>query len=297
MAAETPRDAFASYADEPLPAAAAASTGKEGRLLAEFAADDDGQTRLVRDYASVPFHLTGGLTHDEELPEAATAYVQSPTGAIAQGDRHDLSVTVGSGASAHVTTQSATKVHGMDRNYGRVDVDLTVERGGYLEFLPEPTILHPDARYRQETRLSVADGASALLREVLVPGRLARDEAFEFERAYTRLRARRDGELLFADAQDLHPASRDPRRMGVLGEHDVLGTLYVVGDASLSDELHERAASAGDARAGATALPDDAGVLVRALGRRAAVTAALDAAWDGARRALVGAGRPERRKD
>jgi urease accessory protein len=129
-----------------------------------------------------------------------------------------------------------------------------------------------------------------------VPGRLAREEAFEFERAYTRLQARDPDGLLFEDATDLHPAERDPRRPGVMGDHDVLGTLYVVGDAA-SDPLHERVADATTARAGATALPNDAGVMVRALGERAAVSGALDAAWDEARRTLVGAPAPARRKD
>jgi urease accessory protein len=296
MAAKTPQDAFASYADEQLPAASSAATGKEGELRVTFAAAD-GETALVRDYATVPFHLTGGLTHDEQLPEAATVYVQSPTGAIAQGDRHDITVTVEPDATAHVTTQSATKVHSMDRNYGRVDVTLNVEAGGYLEYLPEPTILHRDARYRQETRVTLGADATALVGEILVPGRLAREEAFEFERAYSRLRATGPDGLLFEDAQDLHPAERDPRRPGVLGEHEVLGTLYVLGDASLSDRLHHRVADSDAARAGATALPNEAGVMVRALGARAAVADAIDAAWDETRQALVGVERPARRKD
>jgi urease accessory protein len=296
MAAKTPQEAFGAYADEPLSPAAAAATGKEGKLRLTFAATGDG-TALVHDFATVPFHLTGELTHDEQLPDAATVYVQSPTGAIAQGDRHDIDVTVERDAVAHVTTQSATKVHSMARNYGRVDVDLTVESGGYLEYLPEPTILHADARYRQETRLTLGSDATAVVGEVLVPGRLAREEVFEFERAYTRLRATGPEGLLFEDAQDLHPAARDPRRPGVLGDHEVLGTLYVLGDATLSDALHERAANAGSARAGASELPNDAGVMVRAVGKRAAVTTAVDAAWDEARQALVGAGRPARRKD
>ncbi|AQL43754.1 urease accessory protein UreD [Halorientalis sp. IM1011] len=295
MAARNPREAFAAYADERLPPAADGAVGKEGRLEAAFAAVD-GETRLVQDYATVPFHLTGALDHDEELPGLATVYLQSPTGAVAQGDRHDLSVTVGADARAHVSTGNATKVHGMDRNFGRVDVDLSVAEDGYLEYLPEPTILHADARFRGETILSVAEGASAVVGEVLVPGRLARDEVFEFERAYTRLQARDADGLLFEDTTDLHPAERDPRRPGVMGVNDVLGTLYVVGDAA-ADPLHERVADATDARAGATALPNDAGVMVRALGERAAVSGALDAAWDEARRLLVGAPAPERRKD
>ncbi|MFW6435314.1 MAG: urease accessory protein UreD, partial [Halovenus sp.] len=124
-----PAVAFEAYAAESLSQAAAGSTGKEGRLRLTFAADRDGNTRLVKDFSTVPFHLPGGLGHDEQLPDLATAYVQSPTGGIAQGDRHDVRVTVESDARAHVTTQSAEKVLGMERNCARTDVQLTVEDG------------------------------------------------------------------------------------------------------------------------------------------------------------------------
>ena len=64
----------------------------------------------------------------------------------------------------------------------------------------------------------------------------------------------------------------------------------------LSDTLHEAVADC-EARAGATALPNDAGVAVRALGDRAeTVEAALHAAWSEARETLIGAPAPSGRK-
>jgi urease accessory protein len=293
-----PEEAFEAYGREEIPAAAAGAVGKDGRVACRFAADADGQTRLVKDFAKVPFHLTGGLTHDDGLPAAATVYVQTPTAGIAQGDRHAVEVTVDPGAKAHVTGQSATKVLRMERNYGATTVDLSVGEGGYLEYLPEPTICHRDARYRQDCSLSLGADAAAVVGEVLVPGRLARGEAFEFDHAYLRTEAHGPGGLLFADANDLRPAARDPRRPGVLGDHRVLGTLYAVGDADLSDPLHERVTGRRGVRAGATALPNDGGAMVRVLGEEAEpVRRAMRAAWDEARQRLAGAPAPTRRKD
>ncbi len=297
-AASNPTAAFEAYQTEPVPQAAAGSTGKEGELSLTFAADSDGRTRLVKDFATVPFHLPGGLTHDEQVPDLATVYVQSPTGGIAQGDRHEIDVTVGTDASAHVTTQSATKVLRMERNCARTDVRLTVEDGGYLEYLPEPTILYPDARYRQETTLTVGADASAVVGEIVVPGRLARGEAFDFERLYSRLTVEGPDGVMVQDTTDLHPAARDPQSAGMMGDHRVLGTLYVIGEGGLSDRLHERVAAVDGVRGGATVLPNEAGVLVRALGALPGTVAnALDLAWDGTRRAVLGAGSPPRRKD
>lgn len=294
----SPEEAFEAYGDEPIPAAAAGAVGKDGRVTCRFAADDDGRTRLVKDFARVPFHLAGGLTHDDGLPDAATVYVQSPTAGIAQGDRHAIDVTVDPGAQAHVTGQSATKVLRMERNYGATTVDLSVGDGGYLEYLPEPTICHRDARYRQNLSLSLGTDAAAVVGEILVPGRLARGEAFDFDHAYLRTEASGPDGVLFADATDLRPAAEDPRRPGVLGDHRVLGTLYAVGDAALSDRLHERVVECDGVRAGATALPNDAGAMVRVLGANTEpVRGAMRAAWDEARQALVGAPAPTRRKD
>jgi urease accessory protein len=293
-----PEDAFEAYGREDIPAAGAGAVGKDGRVACRFAADDTGQTRLVKDFAKVPFHLTGELTHDDGLPDAATVYIQTPTAGIAQGDRHAVEVTVDAGAKAHVTGQSATKVLRMERNFGATTVDLSVGDGGYLEYLPEPTICHRDARYRQDLSLSLGADAAAVVGEVLIPGRLARGEAFAFDHAYLRTEASGPDGLLFADANDLRPAAEDPRRPGVLGDHRVLGTLYAVGDADLSDPLHERVADREGVRAGATALPNDAGAMVRVLGDDTEpVRRAMRAAWDEARQRLVGAPAPTRRKD
>jgi len=80
----------------------------------------------------------------------------------------------------------------------------------------------------------------------------------------------------------------------------VYGAAFVVAPdretGGLSDALDERL-NATDARTGVTALPNDAGVAVRALGDRAeTVQDALRAAWDHARRDLIGAAPPPGRK-
>ena len=313
---EPPHPAFADYAAESVPAAAVGSPGKAGRLELAFAADDDGETTLVRDLARAPFHVSGTLGHDP-LPEAETVYVQSPTGGVAQGDRHDIDVTVGPDAVAHVSTQSSQKVLSMRRNYAAASASLSVERGGHLDYVPEPTILHEDSRFYQDLSLALAPDASAVVGEVIVPGRLARGERFDFERYRSRLRVHRDDELLVEDATHLRPTEADPAAAGVMGEFTVLGTLYVLTSAGadapnaaeLSDRLHAAAAAETDAdgsagegdddtvRAGATRLPNDAGCVVRAVGHRAeTVSARLQAAWDEARTELLGVGAPDARR-
>lgn len=315
MAADTPPPSFEAYGREPIPQAAPGVPGKEGELELVFTTDREGRTRLVHDYARAPYHVSGTLAHDPH-PDAATVYVQSPTGGIAQGDRLRADVRVGPGAIASVSTGSATKVQSMERNYAASTTSLAVAETGHLDYVPEPTILHAGARFAGETTLTVAPGATAIVGEVCVPGRLARGERFDFERYVSRLRVDGPEGLLCEDATHLRPGGADPTVPGIYGEFSVLGSLYVIApeadETALADSIHERVAGVADAiededenpsgthrgsRAAATRLPNGAGVLVRLLAKRATdATETLHAAWDVARRESIGVGVPDTRR-
>jgi urease accessory protein len=304
-----PHPAFEPYAAESLPAAAVGSPGKDGRLDLTFAVDAEGDTHLTRDLARTPFHVSGTLGHDP-APRAESVYVQSPSGGVVQGDRHDISVSVGPDALASVTTASATKVLSMERNYAAADVSLSVGAGGHLDYVPAPTILHADARFGEDIAVDLAPDATAIVGSVVVPGRLARGERFDFDRYAAAFEARADGDLLVADATHLAPAESDPTATGVMGEFAVLGTLYVLAPGAETTTLVEAvrdsvvaadrgpdAAAETAVRAGVTALPNDAGAVVRALGHRAdPVTGTLHDAWDSARTELLGVGAPADRR-
>jgi urease accessory protein len=298
MAADAPHPAFEPYAAESLAQAAVGSPSKEGVLELSFERTDGG-TALVRDYATAPFHVSGTLGHDPH-PEAATVLVQSSAGGVAQGDRRSVEIDIAPDAVARVSTQSATKVQSMRRNYAAATTSLRVGTGGHLDHVPEPTILHADARYHTDLALDLDRGGTAVVADVVVPGRLARGERFEFERYVSRVRATGPDGLLFEDATHLTPEP-SPTAPGVLGEFDVYGSLFAVApdrDAgALSDALHA-AVTERSARAAATELPNGAGAVVRALGDRAeTVQDALDTAWDRARLRLVDAPAPSGRID
>ncbi|MFB6173694.1 MAG: urease accessory protein UreD [Halobacteriales archaeon] len=298
MAVDAPAG-FERYASEEVPQAAVGAPGKDGELDLAFAADAEGRTTLVRDYARVPFHVSGSLDHAPP-PEGTAVYLQSPTGGVAQGDRHEVSIEAGPGATALVTTGSATKVQSMEHNYAHARIELSVGDGGLLEYVPEPTILYPDSRFCRSVTLGLGAEATAILGGAVVPGRLTRGEAFEFERYAARTVARSD-DRLFEDTVRLVPGDEGPPTAAVLGDHDVFATLHAVtttgADArTLADRIHGRISGETPVAAAST-LPNDAGVWVRVLGDRTeSVTRTLHAAWDEARTALVGAPAPDLRK-
>ena len=226
--------AFEGYATEPLAQSPAGGPGKNGLLEATFGRDGGNPTRLLRDHVKVPYHLTGTLETDP-APGLTTLVAQEPTGGVAQGDRHRLAIDARSGARAHVTTQSATKVHSMNENYAHLDATLVAGPGSHLEYLPGPTIVNENARCLQTIDVDPAPGSTVIVSDVLVPDGLSDHEPFEFDHYHARVEAEYEGRLVCADAVDLRPADRDPRDAASVGEYGVVGSLYVFAPGSESE--------------------------------------------------------------
>lgn len=288
--------AFASYGEEELDQAPAFGHGKSGLFEATLVREPDGETRLLREYTKVPYHLTGTLDVDP-AEGLTTLCLQEPTGGVAQGDRHSIDVTARNRARGHVTTQSATKVHSMQANYAHLDATLAAGPGAHLEYLPGPTIVNANARCLQTLSVDLATDAVVVVGDVLVPDGLSDHDPFAFDHYASRVEARHDGELVCVDAVDLQPTTGAPTDAATMGEYDVLGTLYVFApDAdtgSLTDAIHDRLASDADTVAGVSQLADDVGVSVRVLGDRMTdVAGAVTAAFDETRQATLGVGAP-----
>jgi urease accessory protein len=238
------------------------------------------------------------LYPDPALPDQAWLFMITTTGCVLQGDRLALEITLGPGARAHVTTQSATKIHSMDANYAVQTQSITLADGAYLEFLPEPMIPHRRARFLSETRLTIAPTATALYGEIVQPGRKHHhpDEAFGATLLSLAVEAARPGgEALFVEKLVVDPARRPVRQTGVMGSFDVLGNVVLLTPADVADRVHARIDAEVDLGEGiafgACRLPNDAGLIFKALGRETAqVKAKVREFWAIAREEATGAG-------
>lgn len=274
--------------------------GKVGLLELDFEVLG-GATRIARQHQRFPLQAFRPIYLDPRQPGMAFVSIMSH-GGIVRGDRYRLDLNCGAGAAAHVTTQSASKIYRMDRNYATQIIHLQAGPESVLEYLPEPVIPYRDSRFRGRIELRADPTATVILGETLLPGRVAHGEHHDYTIYDTRLEARSSGgELLFTEALKFEPARSSPHSPARLGPHAVLATLYAlsrrVPARLLSDRLHARLATLPDVRAGVSVLPNDAGAWVRVLGEDSlAVSAALHAAWDEARLALIGSPAPDRRK-
>jgi urease accessory protein len=198
----------------------------------------------------------------------------------------------------------------METSYAKAETTVRVDEDAYLEYVPDPTILHDGARYDTETHIRVTEGSAAVVSDIVVAGRLAHGEHFGFDAYRSSVTAREDdGILLFDDTTEITDADEDGRRRTVFDGNSVFGDVYVVapGYAEETDEttegLRDAVASAVEdetedaVTAGVTALPNDAGVVLRFVADSVGEARRTKrAGWDAARRRLIGAPVPPRRR-
>jgi urease accessory protein len=231
------------------------------------------------------------------MPDLAHVFLITTTGCLLQGDRMALDIALGQGARAHVTTQSATKIHSMDANYAAQTQTLALADDAYLEFLPDPIIPHRRARFVSDTRISVAPSATLLYAEIVQPGRKHHHPEECFGAAVLSMAlevTRPGGGALFAEKLLIEPQRHAMRQTGVMGPFDVFGNVLVCTPKEEAERIWQRTGAEVDqARGlafGACRLPNDAGLIFKVLGRETApVKAKVREFWSIVREEVTGA--------
>jgi len=286
------------YQDQPrqLPAAA---PGKVGRLRLGFERRG-GRTVLADLYREAPLLVQQALYWDEAMPDLPCVFVVSTSGGVLQGDRLDIAIALGRDARAHVTSQGATRLQEMDANFAAQTQQITLGPGAYLEYMPEALIPYRHSRFVSRTRVCVDATATLIYGEIVMPGRKHHrgGELFEYDLLSLALRAERpDGSRLFDERLLIEPQRVDVRQAGIMGPFDVFANVILLAPREVSAAVHAATAAtvareAGWA-AGATRLPDDAGLAFRVLGMEThVVRAKVREFWASARREAVGCALP-----
>ncbi len=292
---------LACYQDEPrqMPSGA---PGKHGVLELSFAHRGD-RSVLTHLHRRAPLLVQQALYWDEHLPGLPCVYIITTSGCVVQGDRLDVSITVGPDAMAHVTTQSATKIHEMDANFAAQSQRLALAENAYLELLPGPTIPHRHSRFITRTEATVAEGATLLSAEVLQPGRKhhGEGELFEYDLYSSALAVSRpDGTPLFTEKLVAEPWRHPVRQTGVMGEFDVFANVILVTPRRHARQVFEQVVPGADmgaeCMAGASHLPNDAGLVYKVLGMETeSVQSKVRAFWHLVRREVADAPIPAAR--
>jgi urease accessory protein len=167
--------------------------------IAVSVAAHDGITRRAR------VHEDGSLRvrFPNATPAALEAVLVNTGGGMTGGDRFSIEMEVGEGASLIAGTAAAEKIYRSSGADATMDVRLTLQADARLAWLPQETILFDRARLKRRIDIDLAPGASMIMAEAVVFGRVAMDEAM-VEGSFTDAwRVRRAGKLIYADTARL----------------------------------------------------------------------------------------------
>lgn len=263
--------------------------GKDGLLDLEILSTGPGSRRI-----RAPLSLGRILHADPSFPDAHVVYIRATGGGLAQGDHVKQRVQVRSDAHAVVTSQSATRVHSMTSGYAEQITEFTVEPDAVLEYLPDPAIPSRDCRFRQHTKVSVSPGATAIVGDCFIAGRVAHGELHDAAEIDFRaeLYAGDSVPAFIERAQFL--GKRDLTSSIAHGTYPAWASLWVVCSQSLIDDVltswQDYPRGDNSPLVGASTLPDGLGVWARFMGNSIEhVTVAQHEYWDRARRIVLGA--------
>jgi urease accessory protein len=278
-----------------------AAPGKHGVLELEFARYGD-RSVLAHLHRQAPLLAQQALYWDEHVPAMPCVFMITTSGCVLQGDRMDVSISVGPGAMAHVTTQAAMKIHQMESSFAEQSVQLHLADHAYLELLPAPVIPHRHSRFTSSTTASVAATATVLIAELVAPGRKHHGgEVFEYDLYSSALTITRpDGSILCTEKLVSEPRRHQVRQAGVMGQFDVFANVTLAAPTPVADAVLERVQAVIDVSAGcmagASRLPNDAGLAYKVLGKETEpVKAKVREFWQLVRHEALGARIPDPR--
>lgn len=267
--------------------------GKEGFLRLDFTCTNE-KSILHRLDKRTPLFAQKALYHDEGMPQLPCVTMISTSGCVLQGDRLMLEINVGEYACAHVATQSATKIHSMDANYAAQAQHIRLAENAYLEFMPDPLILHRHARFINDTRIERRKNATLIYSEVIIPGRLhhRQDELFGFDfYSSTIAAADENGSPLFKEKIVLRPNAYPLNVTGVMGDFQLYGCVIVLTDKHHIPTLLQQCAShySEEYCYGVSILPGEAGVIFKTLDNNSTrLKQQIRAFWQIARKTILG---------
>jgi urease accessory protein len=198
-------------------------------------------------------------------------YIVSSSGGILQGDKYTIDIILEKNALAHITTQGATRVYGMNVSNAIQVVNVSLDDGAYLEFIPDQIIPYKNSRFYQEINFKVHDNATMIYSEIISPGRIGMGEIFDYEICYLRsIGKNHKDELRFTDYTKIEPKKMNLRDFGVLEQKQITATMYILAKRKdvekIIQTLENGIKNSSEIEFGWSTMTKENGILLRILG-------------------------------
>ncbi len=262
-----------------------------------------GNTVLTQRYMSYPLSVSPIFRLDEQsnsfiandasgtgLTRRAYLYRMNTSPGLLAGDVLRMSLKLEGGSTLLLADQAATKVHqmpetgGLENRMARVHYEIEVGDRATLEFLPEPLILFTQSTLQQTTEITLHPSAGLSWGEIILPGRLARGERYQFQSYWSRTRIRASAKrgtsskepVWFVEAMKLLGKDNPFVESQLFASGAVLGSLILVLPEAvatvenlkvLSQQIDRLSDIDGSLSLASSVLPGSRGLFVRAIAR------------------------------
>ena len=240
------------------------------------ACDRERKTFVRHQYTTYPLRLSAPFYLEGSNSDRAYHYLINTSPGLLAGDELNLALELKPDTSLYLTDQAATKVHPMPlaSSKSMVNYQITIRRNASLELVPEPIILYTDSTLEQTTLIKLDATAKLFISEIILPGRLAKQEYYDFNYYFNRLKiSNLAGELLFADASRLLGKNNPFRNNRMFATFPIIANAIAILPNTDIKALIERINRINLDRfdsieAATTVLPSENGILIRVLGRK-----------------------------
>ncbi len=240
----------------------------QNNLELNLTSDRSNQTIYTHQYTTYPLRLSPVFRLDRGDRKRAYIYTINTSPGLLAGDELNIALQLDTNTSLYLTDQAATKVHAMPKIGTKAIVNYYLELSSQanLELVAEPIILYRDATLEQRTTIKLNPHAQLFTTEIILPGRLARGEFYEFNYYFSRLEIRDwSDRLLFADGMYLAGKSNAFKGSKLFVPFPIMGkaiAVYPSLDLKLLTTQLESIQT--DSMAATSILPGDRGVMIRA---------------------------------
>ncbi|NJK46817.1 urease accessory protein UreD [Candidatus Gracilibacteria bacterium] len=202
--------------------------------------DRDGETQIAHALIQAPLKVQRPFYPESKA--ICHSVILHTAGGIVGGDRLSQTIKLQSQANALITTAAAGKVYRSNGQTAKQTINIDVESGACLEWLPQETIIFNGALYHQNLRVELAPGANFLGWEITRFGRSARGEKFLAGEWRSHTEIWQQGKPLFIDRQWLSAGETIINSPVGLAGHPIVASLIWIGK-PVSPEIIEQARS------------------------------------------------------
>lgn len=199
--------------------------GWRGYLHLDYTRQPTQPTQLLHPRMQAPLKIQRPFYPED--PAICHSVILHTAGGIVGGDQLEMSVHLHPSAQALITTAAASKIYRSQGQEARQTIDIKLETGTCLEWMPQEMIVFNGAIYRQDLNVELGAEASWFSWDICRFGRTARGESFLDGHWRSHTGIWREGKPLWIDRQQLSGGDWCQHPAGLAGQPIMASLVWI----------------------------------------------------------------------